>query len=224
MAASENTLVEGIDLLQHAITQYPSPLRKHIPDVDNEEKIEKIAEKFSEIMEILGLDIEDESLSKTPQRIAKMYVEEIFSGLDPANFPKISYMKNNYKGDHSNVVLIKDISLTSFCEHHFVPFMGTACVAYIPNKQIVGLSKIHRVVRYFASRPQIQERLTAQIADSLSQVLDTEHVAVSITAQHFCVKARGVRDEQSTTSTHFLTGDFRNNVEIKNLFLKESCS
>lgn len=190
-----------------AVTNYPSPLKPPSKKTA-EEKIEYIAQRFKEIMEVLDLDLTDESLQKTPQRVARMYVNEVFSGLDPQQFPEISFIGDHYKYQgQSNIVLIK-VNFTSFCEHHFVPMIGYAYVAYLPNQKLIGLSKIPRIVRFFAKRPQVQERLTAQIADSLSLLLETDDVAVSITAEHFCVKARGIQDENSHTTTTVLRGQF----------------
>ena len=190
-----------------SVTNYPSPLLQ-ASNLTPEEKIDQIADRFKEIMEILGLDLEDESLKKTPYRVARMYVNEIFSGLNLEEFPNISFFGDYYKHEtRSNLVLVK-VNFTSFCEHHFVPFIGYAYVAYVPNEKIIGLSKIPRIVRFFAKRPQVQERLTAQIADSLSLLLESEDVAVSITAEHFCVKARGIQDENSHTTTNVIRGQF----------------
>lgn len=177
-------------------------------EMTKEEKIAFIAERFREIMEVLGLDLSDESIERTPYRVAKMYVDEIFSGLDINNFPEISFMKNHYHNEErGNIVFVK-VHFTSFCEHHFVPMNGVAYVAYLPYKKLIGLSKIPRIVKFFSQRPQIQERLTAQIADSLATLLETENVAVSITAQHFCVAARGIGDRNSHTTTNVLRGQF----------------
>lgn len=193
-----------------SITHYPSPIKAK-SSLSPEEKIDYIATRFREIMEVLDLDLSDESLQQTPERVAKMYVKEIFSGLDLEQFPAISFINDDYKHKaNSNIVHIK-VNFTSFCEHHFVPFIGYAYVAYLPNQKLIGLSKIPRIVRFFAKRPQVQERLTAQIADSLSMLLDTDDVAISITAEHFCVKARGIQDENSHTTTNVLRGQFLSN-------------
>lgn len=199
---------EKINASFAAITHFPSPIVSGRPSMSDSEKIEFIAIRFKEILEVLGLDLSDDSLQKTPYRIAKMYVNEIFSGLNLDQFPPISFIEDKFKHEgKSNIVLVK-VNFTSFCEHHFVPMNGTAFVAYIPNQKLIGLSKIPRIVRFFARRPQVQERLTAQIADSLAILLSTEDVAVSIVAQHFCVIARGIEDEKGYTITNVLRGQF----------------
>lgn len=172
------------------------------------EKIEKIKNSFKEIMETLGLDLNDPSLCKTPERVAKMYVEEVFSGLDPENEPSPLSLFDHIESPGSKVVLIKEIPFTSFCEHHFIPMTGVVHVSYLPNKKIIGLSKINRVVRYLTQKPQLQERLTSEIANFFMKVLDTEHVAVCINAKHYCVVARGVQDTESSTTTSELRGKF----------------
>lgn len=201
-----------------ATTHFPSPINPKAKVRTPKEKIDYIASRFKDIMDCLGLDLKDDSLKDTPLRVAKMYVNEIFSGLDPAHFPDINFFDEQIHHEHrANTVLVK-VSFTSFCEHHFVPFQGYAYVAYIPNKKLIGLSKIPRIVKYFARRPQLQERLTAQIADSLSLLLDTENIAVSIVAKHFCMIARGVEDEASHTVTNVLRGEFDNNDQIRREF------
>jgi len=201
-------------------TRFPSPIKHKHTHLSKEEKIDFIATRFRDILEVLGLDLEDDSLARTPQRIAKMYVNEIFSGLDPAAFPEISFFKDNFQHNgKSNMVLVK-VNFCSFCEHHFVPMNGTAYVAYIPHEKLIGLSKIPRIVRYFARRPQVQERLSAQIADSMALLLNTEDVAVSITAQHFCVIARGIEDENSHTITNVLRGEFDTNPILRGEFFE----
>jgi GTP cyclohydrolase IA len=203
-----------------AITNFPSPTSSNSPQLSREEKIAFIQKRFKEILEVLGLDLSDESITKTPYRIAKMYVDEIFSGLDLATFPEISFIEDRYQHhDKSNIVLVK-VKFTSFCEHHFVPMNGTAYVAYLPHEKLIGLSKIPRIVRYFARRPQLQERFTSQIADSLAILLETEDVAVSVTAQHFCVIARGIEDENSYTITNVLRGKFDTDKTIRQEFFE----
>lgn len=203
-----------------AITNFPSPIRKPKKQLSNEEKIDLIADRFKDILETLGLDIEDDSLTRTPYRIAKMYVEEVFSGLDEKNFPSISFFKDELHHEHkANMVFVK-VGFTSFCEHHFVPMTGFAYVAYVPESELIGLSKIPRIVRYFARRPQVQERLTAQIADSLALLLHTDNVAVSITARHSCVIARGIQDECSHTITNVLRGQFGSNANLRREFFE----
>jgi GTP cyclohydrolase I len=172
---------------------------------------------MTEVVATLGLDLNDDSLQETPHRIAKMYVQEVFSGLDYDNFPKIAVIDNKMAVDE--MVKVSDISLTSTCEHHFVTIDGSAKVAYIPNNKIIGLSKINRIVRFFAQRPQVQERLTQQVLVALQTLLETDNVAVSINATHFCVKSRGVQDVNSTTSTTALGGVFKTNVHTRAEFL-----
>lgn len=203
------------EILRHV---RPTPMIKSQYSVD--EKIEIISEKFREIMEVLGLDLENDSLHDTPQRIAKMYVNEIFSGLNPDRFPKTTVIENEMKYDQ--MVLVQNIQVLSVCEHHFQTIDGLATVAYIPNKQVIGLSKINRIVQFFARRPQVQERLTKQIADCLQYILGTEHVAVHINARHYCVIARGVQDAHSSTSTSDLRGDFKTRPETRTEFLKQA--
>lgn len=182
-----------------------------------EEKYGRIKDAMTTVVETLGLDLTDDSLSETPHRIAKMYVSEIFGGLDYANFPKMSVIDNKMQVDE--MVKVSDIHLTSTCEHHFVTIDGFAKVAYIPKDKIIGLSKINRLVRFFAQRPQVQERLTQQVLISLQTLLGTENVAVSIDATHFCVKSRGVMDTHSHTSTTALGGIFKSNVHTRAEFL-----
>ncbi|EOX4124177.1 GTP cyclohydrolase I FolE, partial [Vibrio cholerae] len=170
-----------------------------------------------EILNLLGLDLTDDSLEETPQRIAKMYVDEIFSGLDYANFPKITVIENKMKV--SEMVKVKDITLTSTCEHHLVTIDGTAAVAYIPRGKIIGLSKINRIVRFFAQRPQVQERMTQQILVALQTLLESDDVAVTIDATHYCVKSRGVMDATSVTTTTALGGIFKSNPATRAEFL-----
>lgn len=201
-----------------AITRYPSPICPKAVQLNSKEKIARIEEKMREVCEILGLDLRDDSLKDTPLRIAKMYVDEIFSGLNTDAFPKISCIQDKFHQEAPQTIIVKDITLNSFCEHHFVPFQGKAHVAYIPNGKVIGLSKINRLVNYFGKRPQVQERLTAQIADSLSLVLDTQSVAVSITAHHCCISSRGIQDQSSSTTTHVFLGSFKNNSQLKSEF------
>ena len=185
--------------------------------LDKEQKYKRIRELMHDVIETLGLDLADDSLSETPHRIAKMYVDEIFAGLDYRQFPKLSLIDNKMGADE--MVKIRDIDLTSTCEHHFVTIDGTAKVAYIPGKKIIGLSKINRIVRFFGQRPQVQERLTRQILVALQALLETDDVAVSIDATHYCVKSRGVQDTNSQTSTTALGGCFRENIHTRAEFL-----
>ena len=182
-----------------------------------EQKYKRINSLMSEVLNTLGLDLSDDSLAETPHRIAKMYVHEIFSGLDYREFPRLSLIEN--KMGANEMVKIRDIDLTSTCEHHFVTIDGVAKVAYIPKDRIIGLSKINRVVRFFGQRPQVQERLTRQILVALQTLLKTEDVAVSIDATHFCVKSRGVMDTNSQTSTTALGGCFKENIHTRAEFL-----
>jgi GTP cyclohydrolase I len=182
-----------------------------------EEKRQRIQSHFTEIMKVLGLDLADDSLVDTPRRIAKMYVHEIFGGLDYRNFPKLTVVENKMACEE--MIRVGDISLSSTCEHHFITIDGTATVAYIPKGKVIGLSKINRIVAFFAQRPQIQERLTEQVLLALQTLLETEDVAVSITAVHFCVKARGVMDANSQTTTTALGGGFKTRPETRKEFL-----
>lgn len=200
----------------HVMTSTDTPLRADAFVMDDELKIELIEEKFAEIMQILGLDLEDDSLKGTPHRVAKMYVKEIFSGLNPANKPKIALFENKYK--YREMLVEKDISFYSNCEHHFVPIIGKAHVAYISNGYVVGLSKINRIVQYFAKRPQVQERLTLQIADAIKEATKSDDVAVIIDAHHLCVSSRGVGDVNSSTITSSFSGKFINE-QSRNEFL-----
>lgn len=185
--------------------------------LSNEQKYELIRGHMTEIMAALGLNLEDDSLQETPHRIAKMYVHELFGGLDYQNFPKLSVIEN--KMGVEEMVKVRDISVLSTCEHHFVTIDGTAKVAYIPGNRIIGLSKINRIVHFFAKRPQVQERLTQQILVALQTILETEDVAVSIQAAHYCVKARGVMDVNSETETTALGGEFKSNDRTRAEFL-----
>jgi len=185
--------------------------------VSRHEKKEKIEGHMREILNLLGLDLTDDSLEETPHRIAKMYVDEIFSGLDYDNFPKITVIENKMKV--SEMVKVKDITVTSTCEHHLVTIDGKAAVAYIPRGKIIGLSKINRIVRFFAQRPQVQERMTQQILVALQALLESDDVAVTIDATHYCVKSRGVMDATSVTTTTALGGIFKSNPATRSEFL-----
>ena len=186
-------------------------------DLDAEQKQRIIRERFTEILQVLGLDLSDDSLCDTPRRIAKMYVNEIFSGLDYRNFPKLTVIENKMNVDE--MVRVKNIDLASTCEHHLITIDGQATVAYIPGEKVVGLSKINRMVRFFSQRPQVQERLNEQVLVALQTLLETDDVAVSITATHFCVKARGVMDANSSTTTTSLGGRFKTNADTRKEFL-----
>lgn len=203
-----------------AITHFPTPMSPDAPDWEDAQKIEYIAEQFRNIMVCLGLDLYDPSLQKTPERVAKMYVTEVFSGLKPEAFPSISVVDNEFQHSaRGNFVFLK-VNFHSFCEHHFVPMNGIAYIGYIPGRKIIGLSKIPRIIKYFAQRPQLQERLSAQIADALAILLETEHIGVSLTAQHFCVMARGIENDDSHTTTNVLRGDFETKPSTQNQFFE----
>lgn len=190
----------------HVGTSLETPMREDAFVMSDDQKVELIEGHFREIMNIMGLDLNDDSLNGTPHRVAKMYVKEIFSGLNPANKPRVALFDNKYQ--YNQMLVEKDITLYSFCEHHFVPIIGRAHVAYISNGKVVGLSKINRIVQYYAKRPQVQERLTKQIAEELKQLLETEDIAVVIEAEHLCVAARGVEDVNSKTVTAEYCGQF----------------
>jgi GTP cyclohydrolase I len=185
--------------------------------LDRDTKYQRIKASFTDIATTLGLDLTDDSLRETPHRIAKMYVDEIFAGLDYARFPKITVIDNKMGVDE--MIKVSDISLTSTCEHHFVTIDGTARVAYIPRDKIIGLSKINRIVRFFAQRPQVQERLTRQVLIALQTLLQTDDVAISIDATHYCVKSRGIMDTNSHTQTTALGGVFREQHKTRAEFL-----
>jgi len=191
---------------EHISTSVETPLRDDAFELSDEDKMKKIESHFKGIMETLGLDLNDDSLKGTPERVAKMYVKEIFSGLNPANKPKIALFENKYQ--YNQMLVEKDITFFSNCEHHFVPIFGKAHVAYISNGKVIGLSKLNRIVQYFSKRPQVQERLTMQIAKELQKVLQTEDVAVLIDAKHLCVSSRGVQDINSATVSSFYGGKF----------------
>lgn len=190
----------------------------HAPLLEVETRKQRIQEHMTGIMQLLNLDLSDDSLSETPKRIAKMYVDEIFSGLDYANFPKVTIIQNKMKVDE--MISVRNITLTSTCEHHFVNIDGKATVAYIPKNSVIGLSKINRIVQFFSQRPQVQERLTQQILIALQTLLGTNNVAVSIDAVHYCVKARGIRDVTSATSTTSLGGLFKSSENTRQEFLR----
>ena len=202
---------------QHILTSIDTPLIEDAFKLSDEEKIHIIADHFKSIMETLGLDLRDDSLKGTPYRVAKMYVQEIFSGLNPKNKPKIALFDNKYQ--YNNMLVEKNILVQSTCEHHFLPIFGKAHVAYIANGKVIGLSKINRIVQHFCKRPQVQERLTIQILNELKEVLNTEDVAVYIDAKHMCVSSRGVQDVSSSTVTSAFSGKFETEFG-KNEFLQ----
>lgn len=213
-----NTYIETIDEIgeDHIGTSLETPLRKDAFLLDDSTKIERIQDHFTAIMHILGLDLTDDSLSGTPHRVAKMYVKEIFSGLNPVNHPEVKLFENKY--EYNEMLIEKNITLYSYCEHHFVPIIGKVHVAYISNGQVIGLSKINRLVQHFAKRPQVQERLTNQIAQALKDALQTEDVAVIIDAVHLCVSSRGIKDTNTGTITANYSGKFQNE-KTKNEFI-----
>jgi GTP cyclohydrolase I len=192
----------------HIGTSADTPMRPDAFDKSDEQKILEIEGHFKKIMEVMGLDLNDDSLSGTPHRVAKMYVQEIFSGLNPANKPDVKLFDNKYK--YNEMLVEKGITFYSNCEHHFVPIIGKAHVAYISSGKVIGLSKLNRIVQYFAKRPQVQERLTVQIAEELKRVLQTDDVAVLIDAYHLCVSSRGVQDTSCSTVTSYYGGKFKN--------------
>jgi GTP cyclohydrolase IA len=214
---------ETLDILieemgdNHVSTSTDTPMRADAFDLTDAEKIKSIEQHFAAIMHIMGLDLTDDSLKGTPHRVAKMYVKEIFQGLNPANKPKMAMFENKYR--YNEMLVEKDISFYSNCEHHFLPIMGKAHLAYISNGKVIGLSKLNRLVEYYAKRPQVQERLTMQIGRELRKVLGTDNVAVVIDAKHLCVASRGVEDNTSSTVTAFYGGSFKNENK-KNEFLK----
>lgn len=196
----------------HLCTSLETPLKKNAFALSDEEKKNKISMLFEEIMDVMGLDLNDDSLKGTPDRVAKMYIDEIFSGLNPKNKPKIALFDNKYQ--YNQMLVEKNITFYSNCEHHFVPIMGKAHVAYVSSGKVIGLSKLNRIVQYFAKRPQVQERLTNQIGEDLKKILGTDDVAVIIDAKHLCVSSRGIKDESSATVTSFYSGVFNNPEKI----------
>ncbi|MHA7865463.1 GTP cyclohydrolase I FolE [Flagellimonas marinaquae] len=199
----------------HVYTGLETPMRDDAFETSDKEKKEKISNLFSEIMEIMGLDLNDDSLRGTPNRVAKMYIDEIFSGLNPANKPQVALFDNKYK--YNQMLVEKDITFYSNCEHHFVPIIGKAHIAYISSGKVIGLSKLNRIVQYYAKRPQVQERLTNQIANELTNILDTKDIAVIIDAKHLCVSSRGIKDDTSATVTSFYGGVFNTPQKIAEL-------
>jgi len=199
----------------HLFTGLETPMKPDAFLISDEEKKEKIAVLFKEIMDVIGLDLTDDSLKGTPKRVAKMYIEEIFSGLNPNNKPKIALFDNKYQ--YNQMLVEKNITFYSNCEHHFVPIIGKAHIAYISSGKVIGLSKLNRIVQYYAKRPQVQERLTNQIAEELKNALQTENVAVIIDAKHLCVASRGIKDDTSATVTAYYGGEFNTPSKINEL-------
>jgi len=225
-----NTLTDSLELNNftdseigddHLYTGIDTPMKESAFLLSDSEKKEKISLLFAEIMDVLGLDLTDDSLKGTPNRVAKMYIDEIFSGLNPANKPKIALFDNKYQ--YSQMLVEKNITFYSNCEHHFVPIYGKAHIAYVSSGKVIGLSKLNRIVQYFSQRPQVQERLTNQIGRELVEILGTEDVAVIIDAKHLCVSSRGIKDESSSTITSYYGGVFNTSekiVELQN-YLKD---
>ncbi len=201
---------------EHIATSGDSPLREDAFKMNDELKIQLIQKHFKEIMNTMGLDLTDDSLRGTSKRVAKMFVKEIFSGLNPANKPDVKLFENKYQ--YNEMLIEKSIALYSYCEHHFVPIIGKAHVAYISNGNVIGLSKINRLVQYYAKRSQVRERLTNQIAEALKEALQTDDVAIVIDAVHLCLASRGVNDTNSSTITSYYSGKFKEDT-VKNEFL-----
>jgi GTP cyclohydrolase I len=201
---------------EHISSSADTPMKENAHHLSDDEKKAKIAEHFASIMDVLGLDLTDDSLKGTPARVAKMYVEEVFSGLDPKNRPDARLFENKY--GYNEMLVEKDILVQSYCEHHFVPITGKAHVAYINSGEVIGLSKLNRIVNYYARRPQVQERLTVQIANELKEVLKTDDVALIIDADHMCVSLRGIKDPESSTVTASYSGAFKDR-KIREEFL-----
>ncbi len=199
----------------HLYTGIDTPMKPDAFKMSDNDKKKRIAILFEEIMDVMGLDLTDDSLKGTPQRVAKMYIDEIFSGLNPQNKPKVALFENKYQ--YNQMLVEKNITFYSNCEHHFVPIIGRAHIAYISSGKVIGLSKLNRIVQYFAKRPQVQERLTNQIANELKKILNTEDIAVIIDAKHLCVSSRGIKDDTSATVTCYYGGQFKDQGKITEL-------
>lgn len=199
----------------HLYTGLETPMRADAFKLSDNDKKEKIALLFEEIMNVMGLDLTDDSLKGTPKRVAKMYIEEIFSGLNPENKPKVALFDNKYQ--YNQMLVEKNMTFYSNCEHHFVPIIGKAHVAYISSGKVIGLSKLNRIVQYYAKRPQVQERLTNQIANELKNILETDDIAIIIDAKHLCVSSRGIKDDTSATVTSYYGGVFNTSEKIAEL-------
>jgi GTP cyclohydrolase I len=204
--ALDNLLIEEMGD-QHKASSVDTPMRADAFDKTDDEKIAAIEPHFRAIMEVLGMDLNDDSLRGTPLRVAKMYVKELFQGLNPANMPSMTLFENKFQ--YNEMLVEKNINFYTNCEHHFVPFFGKAHVAYMSSGKVIGLSKLNRLVEYFSKRPQVQERLTMQIGKALQTVLQTQDVAVMMDAKHLCVSSRGVKDDSSNTITGFYGGKFQ---------------
>lgn len=200
----------------HLFSGLETPMNSSAFDISDKEKVQLIEEKFADIMNILGLDLTDDSLKGTPRRVAKMFVNEVFQGLNPDNKPQVTLFDNSYR--YGQMLVEKNITLHSYCEHHFVPIIGKAHVAYISSGKVIGLSKLNRIVKYYAKRPQVQERLTEQIAAELKNALQTDDVAVVIDADHLCVATRGIEDTGSSTVTAHYSGKFQESSYKTELF------
>jgi len=211
-------LIEEIELLgdSHAMTSPETPLRDDAFLKSDEEKIEAIQKHFYKIMEELGLDLEDDSLKGTPYRVAKMYVKELFAGLNPKNKPKLSVFDNKY--EYNKMLIERDITFNSTCEHHFLPIIGKAHIGYVSSGKVIGLSKINRIVNYYARRPQVQERMSIQIFNELKTVLQTDNIIVVVEAEHLCVSTRGINDKSSKTTTFEYAGVFDNETVRSDFF------
>lgn len=211
-------LIEEIELLgdSHAMTSPETPLRDDAFVKSDEAKIEAIQGYFQKIMEELGLDLEDDSLQGTPYRVAKMYVKEMFAGLNPKNKPKLSVFDNKY--EYNKMLIESDITFNSACEHHFLPIIGKAHVGYVSSGKVIGLSKINRIVDYYARRPQVQERMSMQIFNELKNALQTDNVIVVVEAEHMCVSTRGINDKSSKTTTIEYAGVFDNDTVRSDFF------
>jgi len=214
--AVDNLLIEEMGD-EHKASSVETPLRADAFDISDEEKIAAIEPHFKAIMEILGMDLRDDSLRGTPLRVAKMYVKELFQGLNPANMLSMTLFENKFQ--YNEMLVEKNINFYTNCEHHFVPFFGKAHVAYISSGKVIGLSKLNRLVEYFSKRPQVQERLTMQVGKALQTVLQTQDVAIMMDAKHLCVSSRGVKDDSSNTLTTFFGGKFQEE-QTKMEFLK----
>jgi GTP cyclohydrolase I len=214
---SENFSDFSIDDIgdDHMYTGLETPLKSDAFEMSNTEKKEKISNLFAQIMDVMGLDLTDDSLKGTPNRVAKMYIDEIFSGLNPANKPKIALFENKYQ--YNQMLVEKNITFYSNCEHHFVPIIGQAHIAYVSSGKVIGISKLNRIVQYYAKRTQVQERLTNQIATDLKAILNTDDIAVIIDAKHLCVSSRGVKDDTSATVTSYYGGVFNEPHKIVEL-------
>ena len=214
--ALDNLLIEEMGD-QHKASSVDTPMRADAFEKTDDQKIAEIEQHFRSIMEILGMDLRDDSLRGTPLRVAKMYVKELFQGLNPANMPSMTLFENKF--NYNEMLVEKNINFYTNCEHHFVPFFGKAHVAYISSGKVIGLSKLNRLVEYFSKRPQVQERLTMQVGKALQTVLQTQDVAIVMDAKHLCVASRGVKDDSSNTITSFFGGKFQEEA-TKMEFLK----